>query len=147
MKLSNDKDMMRQIMIDHSEEPNNKVDNESQFNDYLSFHNKSSSCIDDIKVFIKIDANKIVDAKFFGLGCVISVSSTDILCDILIGKTIKEANKILEQYFAMISNEPYNEDLLDELVVFKDIYQQANRVKCSLIGANAFKGVLNENKK
>ncbi len=146
MKSFNDKDMMRQIMIDHSEEPIHKVDDETKLGNYLSFHNKSSSCIDDIKVFVKIETNKILDAKFLGLGCVISVSSTDILCDILIGKTIEKANVILKQYFAMIAHESFDEDILDELIIFKDIYQQANRIKCSLIGANAFKGVLNEKK-
>ena len=39
----------------------------------------------------------------------------------------------------MIKEEPFNSDLLQEAVVFKDVSKQANRIKCAMIG---FKGLL-----
>lgn len=149
MSLSSNKDLLRQIIIDHYDEPNNKLlDGELyKFEHYLHHHNKSATCIDDIKVYINFDNDIIKDLKFYGVGCAISTASTDILCDVLKNKTIKQALEIIKNYRNMINNESYDEDLLNELVAFCEIYKQQNRIKCSLIGVDAIERVINESKK
>lgn len=147
MKLSNDKNLLRQIIIQHYEQPNNKIDNAEEYKKrgYISWHNKSATCIDDIEVLIKVNNNKIQDAKFFGIGCAISTASTDILCDVIKKeKDIKKCIEILDEYNKMINNKNYNEDILDELIAFKDIYLQTNRIKCSTIGVNAISSIIEE---
>lgn len=147
MSLYNNKDLMRQIIISHYDKPTHRIEDESLYNEYLSFHNQSISCIDNIKVFIKIDQNTIVDAKFSGIGCAISTASTDILCDILVNKDINEAQAILNQYLNMINHDEYDEEVLEELNAFNDIYKQQNRIKCSLIGFEGFKAILKDKEK
>lgn len=146
--FSNDKNLLRQIILSHYDNPNNKVDENFDSSEYRVFHNKSASCIDDITVIIKIDNDKIIDAKFKGIGCAISTSSTDILCDLIKNKTIDESTLIFDNYLQMIKNEKFNEDILGELVAFNEIYKQPNRIKCSLIGldacSNLLKGKTNE---
>ena len=88
-----DNEIKREIMLDHYSNPNNK----KAINDdrYKSVHNASESCIDDITVYMLAENGIIVDCKFDGVACTISTSSTDIMCDLVIGKSFIEAKKII----------------------------------------------------
>ncbi len=141
-----DKDMLRQIIISHYDKPNNKIEDTESLQGYIIFHNKSASCIDDIKVYVKLNDDKIEDAKFSGIGCAISTASTDILCDELKNKTLSQANNIFDNYKKMIDGQSFDIDLLGELVAFSNIHTQQNRIKCSLIGLDALIQAL-DNKK
>ena len=66
------------------------------------------------------------------------------MSDLLIGKTIAEAKEIIDEYFKMIDNKAYDETKLQEAVAFKNVYKQANRIKCATIGWSAMKEMLEE---
>lgn len=130
-----DKEIKREIMIDHYTHPDNKKSiDDSQ---YLSVHNASESCIDDLTVYMLAKDGKIVDAKFDGVGCTISTASTDIMCNLIMDKTFEEAKSIIDEYFKMIDEQEFDEDVLQEANAFDTLYQQANRIKCGTIGINA----------
>ena len=140
--LIND-EMKRQIIMDHYQNPRHKISHEKD-KKYLTVHSKSLSCIDDINVFLKIHSvsDLVEDASWEGVACAISTASTDILCDLLIGKNKKEALKIIDEYFKMLKEEKFNEELLDEAIAFDNTFKQAARIKCATIGWNAFKELL-----
>ena len=94
-------------MLDHYSNPNNK----KAISDdrYKSIHNASESCIDDITVYMLAEDGVIKDLKFDGVGCTICTSSTDIMCDLLIGKTFTEAKIILDEYYNMVDEKQFNE--------------------------------------
>jgi len=52
------------------------------------------TCGDVMELFIKVVDNIIVDAKFKTLGCAAAISFSDVLCDVVKGKTVDEALKI-----------------------------------------------------
>jgi len=53
------------------------------------------SCGDVMRMYILVDENEVItDAKFKTFGCVAAIVSTDIACDLIRGKTIKQALKI-----------------------------------------------------
>jgi len=54
----------------------------------------NSPCGDAMKIFIKVEDNKIVDAKFKTYGCVAAIVSSEALCESVIGKTLEEAKKM-----------------------------------------------------
>ena len=146
MNLSNE--MLKQIIIQHYDEPDNKVDDENNLinEGYVYFHNKSATCIDDIKIYIKWENKIIVDAKFSGLGCAISTASSDIFCEMIKGKNKDASLALINEYKKMINNEEFNSDLMEELIAFREIYKQANRIRCSLIGVNAIEELLKNEK-
>ena len=129
-------------MLDHYSNPNNK----KAINDdrYKSVHNASESCIDDITVYMLAENGVIVDCKFDGVACTISTSSTDIMCDLVIGKSFIEAKKIINEYYKMIDEKPFDEDTLEEANCFDTLYKQANRIKCGTIGIHAIEELINE---
>jgi len=51
-------------------------------------------CGDIMRVYLKIEKDKIVDVKFKTYGCVAAIASTDYLCEIVKGKTLDQALKV-----------------------------------------------------
>ena len=130
----NDPMIKREIIMDHYENPRNKglVDDPR----YLKVNMNSESCIDDIDIQILVEGNIIKDFRFDGVGCTISTASTSILSELVIDKSIEHAYEIIKNYNDMIKELSYDEELLQEAVVFKDVSKQANRIKCATIGFN-----------
>ena len=135
-------EMMRSIIMDHYSNPIHK--HEPKDDSYISVHMHSDNCIDDIDVFLSIKEDKVVDACFTGVGCTISTASTDIMCELLIGKNKQEAFYIMEQYFHMVHEEPFDDSVLDEAIVFVNVSKQAARIRCATIGWNAAKNLLGD---
>ena len=126
-----DPNLKRSIILEHYQNPKNKglIDDDS----YIKVNMNNESCIDEIDLMIKIENNQITDIKFDGEACAICTSSTSIMINTLIGKTLEEANDIYDNFEKMINEEHYNEDILEEAVVYDDIYKQPNRKKCALL--------------
>ena len=134
--------IMRQIIMDHYENPQNK--REPKDDTYQMVHMHSDNCIDDINVYLKIEDDKVVDACFTGVACTISTSSTDIMCDLLIGKSKEEADRLIEHYHHMIHEEEFDFDALGEAVAFKNTSKQAARIRCATIGWDAAKKMIED---
>ncbi len=54
-------------------------------------------CGDQMKVYIKVDKGEIKKASFQTLGCVAAIATSDVICEMVIGKSIEEALKITEK--------------------------------------------------
>lgn len=134
--------MMRQIIMDHYDNPQHKHAPDADLSKYEQVHMDSANCIDDIIVYVSLKDNKVIDAFFDGVACTISTASTDIMCGLMIGKTFEEAKYIVEQYQNMIHEREYNEEVLDEAIVFMNTAKQAARIRCATIGWNAFDEIL-----
>ncbi len=134
-------DLRRGIILDHYQNPRNRglIEDET----YKKTHQASESCIDDLHLQIFVDQNVIKDARFDGEACTISTSSTSIISEMIVGKTIEEAKEIIRNYQLMCTGEAYDEDLLEEANAFSELYKQANRIKCGLIGPEGFLLLLN----
>lgn len=143
MQSSNEQIMIRQMILERYETPINKVDEKTfDFKEYKSFNQKSDSCIDNITVYLKVENDIIVDAKFSGIGCAISTASTDILCELVINKSFARVIEILDNYFNMIKQEKYDETILENLYIFKNVGNQMNRIKCALVGVNSIRNII-----
>ena len=133
--------MLREIIIDHYNAPRHKKKPENAEN-YAQTHSESVNCIDNIDVFLKMKDGKVEDALWEGTACAISTASTDILCDLLIGRTPEDADVIMANYFNMIAEKEYDPEVLDEAVAFMNTYRQPARIHCATIGWEAFKELL-----
>ena len=133
-------DMMRSIIMDHYSNPLNKHQPDKE--GYQTVHMHSDNCIDDLNIFLLIKNNKVIDACFDGVACTISTASTDIMCDLLKDKSEEEALDIITQYDNMIHEKPFNEDKLEEAIVFINTSKQAARIRCATIGWTAANQIL-----
>lgn len=129
-----DSNMKRSIILDNYQDTSNRMIPEDT-HDYIKINSNNVSCIDNIDIYVKLEDDKIVDIKYYGEACVIAISSTSILCKMLIGKTIEEAKKILDNYFRMIEEDEYDKEMLGEATVYDDIYKQPARKTCATLFA------------
>lgn len=118
-------------MLEHYQHPKNR----GLINDdtYLFTNMNSESCIDEINLMAKVENGVIKDVKFDGEACAICTSSTSIMIDTLIGKTIEEAKNIYINFENMIEEKEYNGSILEQAIVYDEIYKQPNRKKCALL--------------
>ena|SRR3989344_5194133 len=84
-------DLYREEILDHYKHPRNF----GELTDFaLQESDRNASCGDNLSLGIKVKAGKIVDIKFTGVGCAISLASASMLTEMLIGKTLAQAGKI-----------------------------------------------------
>lgn len=83
----------------------------------------NTTCGDKIRISIKVEANKVIDIKFDGIGCAISIASASLLTENLKGKNIQEIKNM------------HGEDMIDIL----GINVSPARIKCALLGFNTAK--------
>ncbi|MEE1370564.1 MAG: SUF system NifU family Fe-S cluster assembly protein [Bacilli bacterium] len=136
-----DKDIKRSIILDNYQNPNNK---RVSGTDYIKINTRNVSCIDNLDIYLKIENDIIKDVSFEGEACVISISSTNILSNLLIGKTKEEGIYLIDNYLKMINEEEYDKEVLKELLVFDDTSRQPSRIKCATLSANGIKKFLEE---
>ena len=85
----------------------------------------SLACGDSLKLFIKLDGDKVVNAKFQTFGCGSAVAASSILTEMIIGKTLDEVKKIT------------NKDIADELGGLPP-----EKMHCSVMGHEALEDAL-----
>lgn len=139
-----DSNLRREIIIDNYQNPVNRkiIDDDS----FVVASTVSDSCIDNITLFVKFDGDIIKDIYFDGEACAITTSATSIMIKKLIGKTIDEANELMDNYYNMIDEKEYNEELLGELNAYSEIYMQPNRKKCAVFPFETLKKVIKKYK-
>ena len=122
-----------EILTDHNLHPGHKHDLPDAD---LVLEGVNPSCGDDIWLKLKVEDGQITDGAFVGDGCAISQASADMMLDLIIGKSKKEALELAEIFLRMIKGEVTEEELdrLEEASVLKDIAHMPARVKCAVLG-------------
>jgi len=133
-------ELKRTIILENYQNPKNKGLIKDNSYDFISTN--SESCIDQIDLQIKVENDMVKDIRFDGEACAICTSSTSIMINSLIGKNIKDALKIIDNFAEMINEREYDEELLREAIVYSDISKQPNRKKCALLTWKGAKEVL-----
>jgi nitrogen fixation protein NifU and related proteins len=87
-------------------------------------------CGDIMKLSIKVKDDKINDIGFQTFGCAAAIASSDVVCAIAKGKTLKQAEKITK------------DDIVKELGGMPPI-----KVHCSILGIEALQKAINDYKK
>ena len=126
-----DSNLKRELILEHYQHPKNKglIDDDT----YIKINMNNESCIDEVDLMIKVEDDIIKDIRFDGEACAICTSSTSIMIDTLIGKSLKEVKEIYENYNNMIDEKEYNPTILEQANAYDDIYRQPNRKKCALL--------------
>lgn len=132
-----DEFVRREIILENYQNPKNKEKVEDD--KYIKVNSNNESCIDNIDLYILIEDNIIKDIKFDGEACAISTSSTSIMITNLIGKTVDDAIDYINNFSNMVNERAYDENILNEGIVYNEIYKQGNRKTCALL---PYKGII-----
>lgn len=138
------KNLYRQIIMDHYKNPLNKglINDEK----YLTIHMNNPSCGDDVLVQLLQKDGKIIDIRHDGTGCSICCSSASVMSKTLINKNKEEAIDTINNFYNMLTNTEYNQDLIkEELLAYHGVSQFPARIKCATLSWKAIeKGLLNK---
>ena len=135
-------DLYTEVIGEHSRSPENKGELAAAT---VRERGHNPSCGDEITLELQIEDGIIKDAAFTGVGCAISQASTDIMIDLMRGKTVEEAKRLVELFTSMIKREVTNDaalEELDEAIALKNISNMPARVKCAVLAWHTLEDVL-----
>ena len=130
-----DKNLRREIILDNYQNPYHRK--EINDDNYIKINTNNESCIDNLDIWFKIEKDIITDVGFYGEACAISTSATSIMLRNLVGKSTKYAKELIINYQNMINEKEYDKDLLNDLIVYDEIYLEPNRKNCALLPSKA----------
>jgi nitrogen fixation NifU-like protein len=135
--------MYQDIILDHYRNPHHKGLREPYD---AEVHHVNPTCGDEVTLRVALDGTDdtatVTDVSYDSLGCSISQASASVMSDLVIGKTVKEAMAIGDDFLELMQSrgglEP-DEDVLEDAVAFAGVSKYPARVKCALLGWMAWK--------
>lgn len=105
------------------------------------------SCGDDLSLLIKEKNGIIEEASFIGRGCAISTASTNMLIELIKGKTTEEAKQILEIFFKMMNGKDVSEnekENLEDAQILEYFANMPARIKCATLSWHSAEVLIKE---
>ena len=139
-------DLYTEVIGEHSRSPENKGELAAAT---VRERGHNPSCGDEITLELQIEDGIIKDAAFTGVGCAISQASTDIMIDLMRGKTVEEAKRLAQLFTSMIKREVTDDaalEELDEAIALKNISNMPARVKCAVLAWHTLEDVIKKDR-
>jgi nitrogen fixation NifU-like protein len=83
-----------QIVMEHLKHPRNRGEMENP--DGVG-EAQNPACGDTMRLFIRVEKDRVIDAKFLTFGCGAAIASSSVTTEMIIGKTIEEVLSISDQ--------------------------------------------------
>ena len=144
------KELYKDIILEHGKSPRNFGKCEKHTHEAKG-HNPL--CGDQVQIYLKLNNKKKVEnLTFEGSGCAISIASTSIMTELVKGKTIDVAKKIIFNFLDMIKNtsEIKSKDLDEgqkiKIMSLSGVKQYPMRVKCATLPWHTLTSAIEEKK-
>jgi len=132
-------DLYQQVIIDHNHNPRNfhEIEHPSH-----SAKGHNPLCGDKIDIYLTIKKDIITEVSFMGSGCAISKASSSLMTEVLLGKTVTEAQKLFDLVHNMIINGKTDVEDIGKLAVLSGVHKFPARVKCAILPWHTLKNAL-----
>jgi len=144
------KELYQDIILEHGKSPRNFGKCE-KYTHEAKGHNPL--CGDQVHVYLKLNNEKNVDnVTFEGTGCAISIASTSIMTELVKGKSLEAAKKIVIDFLNMIKNtqeiksKDLDEDQKIKIMSLSGVKQYPMRVKCATLAWHTLTSAINGQK-
>ncbi len=131
--------LYQEVILDHYKRPQHKglaATYDAQV------HHVNPSCGDEITLNVTLKEDKVATITWDGVGCSISQASVSILSDLLLGKSISEADLILNNFTELMQSKGTmvgDDAILEDAVAMAGVSKFPARIKCALLGWMAYK--------
>ena len=131
--------LYQEVILDHYKRPQHKglaATYDAQV------HHVNPSCGDEITLNVTLDGEKVSSITWDGVGCSISQASVSILSDLLLGKSVSEADLVLTNFTELMQskgNMVGDDAILGDAVAMAGVSKFPARIKCALLGWMAYK--------
>jgi nitrogen fixation NifU-like protein len=135
--------MYQEIILDHYRNPLHKGLREPYD---AEVHHVNPTCGDEVTVRVHLEGEdgeaRVADVSYDAMGCSISQAAASVMSDLIIGKSVKEAMIISDEFLVLMQSrgqaEP-NEDVLEDASAFAGVSKYPARIKCALLAWMAWK--------
>jgi nitrogen fixation NifU-like protein len=140
---ANLRELYQEIILDHSRHPRHFGS--------LADANRTAEgfnplCGDKVSIQMKVDAqDRIADVAFDGKGCAISVASASLMTEMLMGRSVAEAESLMGGFLELVKGgeaEGLSGDDREYLEVMAGVSAFPMRVKCATLAWHAMKSAL-----
>jgi nitrogen fixation NifU-like protein len=112
-------------------------------------HHVNPTCGDEVTLRLHLEGTgpeaRVADISYDNQGCSISSSAASVMTELLIGRTVAEAEPVVEAYLEMMRGkgqvEP-DEDVLEDAIAFAGAARLTARIKCALLPWMAYRDAL-----
>lgn len=137
--MSELRELYQEVIIDHGRHPRNFGVLEQ-----ASYHQEGFNplCGDKITLHVFEREGVVVDLKFEGSGCAISMASASLMTECLKGKTREEVQEKFELFHRWVTDDVVGDELrekLGKLAVLGGVREFPARVKCATLAWHTLK--------
>jgi nitrogen fixation NifU-like protein len=131
--------LYQEVILDHYKRPQHKglaATYDAQV------HHVNPSCGDEITLNVTLDGDRVAAITWDGVGCSISQASVSILSDLLLGKSVSEAEVVLNNFTELMQSKGTmvgDDAILEDAVAMAGVSKFPARIKCALLGWMAYK--------
>jgi nitrogen fixation NifU-like protein len=137
------RELYQDVILDHSRHPRHFGPLEGATN---TAEGHNPLCGDRVKINLIVDANgRIADVSFEGRGCAISQASASLMTDMLVGRDVAQAEKLMDGFLHLVKGEDATDlqgDDRETLNVMAGVSAFPMRVKCATLAWHTFKSAL-----
>jgi nitrogen fixation protein NifU and related proteins len=146
MSSNNLDNLYRRVIMDHYKNPRNRGILEDGSH---TINMNNPTCGDRIQLTFKVVDGLVVDARFEGEGCSISMSSASMMTQAIKGKKVEEAIKLSKIFSDIMQGNEYDDDIdLGDIEALQGVAKFPARIKCATLAWKAMeKGLTEEEQK
>jgi nitrogen fixation NifU-like protein len=132
-------DLYREVILDHNRSPRNfgQIEDADRV-----INGVNPLCGDKMTLYLKLDGDRIADARFEGSGCAISVASSSLMTERIKGTTVEETLDLFEQVHDMLTGISDPNERMEKLAALAGVREFPSRVKCASLAWHALKTAL-----
>lgn len=133
------RDLYQEVILDHNKRPRNfgPLEGASQ----AAGHNPM--CGDRVSVYVRMDGDRVAEARFTGNGCAISKASASMMTEAVTGHTAVEVRAMFDTFHDMVTGRAEaDDDKVGKLVVLSGVKEYPSRVKCAMLAWHALQAAI-----
>ena len=136
--------LYQQLILEHYRNPRNKSELDEKT---VEVHLANPVCGDEIRLQLRIEDNRIAEARFVGQGCSISQAAVSMMTTLLEGRSLDDANALAKRFTEMMhgDSDAAKDKALGDLRALQGVSKFPVRIKCALLGFDALQEALKRN--
>jgi nitrogen fixation NifU-like protein len=135
--------LYQEVILDHYRSPRNKGELEGATHDVTM---NNPMCGDVVELHLKVEGDRIRDAKFEGRGCSISQAAASMMTGELEGLTVEDALRLDDKFTRLLHGEGdlARDEELGDLRALAGVAKFPVRIKCALLGFNCLEELVGD---
>lgn len=133
--------LYQQLILEHYRNPKNKGELPDST---VEVHMRNPVCGDEIRLQLRVEDDRIADARFVGQGCSISQASVSMMTTLLKGRSLDDAESLTSRFTGMMHGdaEAAKDRTMGDLRALAGVSRFPVRIKCALLGFDALQEAL-----